>query len=375
MVLRRRTVIVGAGTAALILSSGLWRVTRLPESAIKPWLPAPPTGDIRLDILRYAILAPNPHNRQPWLIKLVGQDEAILTCDLAKRLPETDPFDRQIVIGFGAFLETARIAASQFGVRLDITPFPSGEPVPNLDERPIARLRFVQDKSIARDPLFAAIPHRHTNRQLFDHGRPVDPALMRNLVTPDDRFATDEADIAPYRAIIVAAITREMTMRRTYMESVQLTRIGAREIDALPDGIALSGPMMEALSMTGQLDRVALADTDSLAFKKGLDLQIASYGSIPALFWIKTKGNSRLHQIDAGRRYVHAQLKAQTHGLAVHPMSQSLQEYPEMAELFAAIHRQTGAMPEERIQMLARVGYASPILPAPRWPLEKMLVS
>ncbi len=32
--------------------------------------------------------------------------------ELLRRLPQTDPYDRQITIGFGAFLELAAIAAA-----------------------------------------------------------------------------------------------------------------------------------------------------------------------------------------------------------------------------------------------------------------------
>ncbi len=116
MGLSRRTVVRGIGGTGLALvgAGGLFAVTRTPERALAPWaaIEDPPPADVRLDAFRHAILAPNPHNRQPWLIKLVGVDEALIFCDLERRLPETDPFDRQILIGFGCFLELARIAAA-----------------------------------------------------------------------------------------------------------------------------------------------------------------------------------------------------------------------------------------------------------------------
>ena len=55
--------------------------------------------------LSFAILAPNPHNRQPWVVDLKSDTEAVLTCDLQRLLPATDPISRQIVIGLGCFLE------------------------------------------------------------------------------------------------------------------------------------------------------------------------------------------------------------------------------------------------------------------------------
>jgi hypothetical protein len=374
----RRQLIMGAtGTGlALLASAGLWRVTRMPISAIEPWTldPGPP-ADVRLDAFRHAILAPNPHNRQPWLIKLAGQDEAIVTSDLAKRLPQTDPFDRQITIGFGTFLELARIAAAERGVRMDIIPFPEGEGQPRLDARPVARLKFIPGPAITADPLFAAIPKRHTNRLSYDEARAVPAAHLAQMVSAPDGFTSDPKVIAPLRIIALNAIKTEQLTHPAHMESVNLMRIGHDEIDATPDGLALSGPKIEALALAGQLDRAQLADPNSTAFKLGLDMQLETYATIPALFWIKTPSNRRVDQLEAGRRYARAHLQATALGLAIHPMSQSLQEYPQVAQDFASIHQRLGATGEERIQMFARVGYADPVTPAPRWPVGKHLIS
>lgn len=375
MAIGRRQFLIGAGgVSALVLAGGYWRVTRMPEDAIAPWSidPAPP-ADVRLDAFRHAILAPNPHNRQPWLIKMDGKDGAIVRCDLDKRLPETDPFDRQITIGFGTFLELARIAAAERGVHMDVEPFPEGEAQPRLDARPVARLTFVKDAGIARDPLFAHIAGRRSNKQAYT-SRPVDPRLLATIAEGDG--ATNDARrIAAMRATIVAAVVTEYRTPPKHRESVDLIRLGHAEIDASPDGIDLDGPMIEAGLLAGVVNRDALADPASSVFRTGLDGLRDSYGSIPALIWVTTPGNARADQIEAGRRYVRANLRATARGLAMHPMSQSLQEYAEVAPHFAAIHRLCGAGAGARVQMLARVGYGAPVGPSPRWPVEKHLVA
>ena len=54
-----------------------------PLAALRAWDAAKASSsDPRLEVFRHAILAPNPHNRQPWQIELVGQDEAVISCDL-----------------------------------------------------------------------------------------------------------------------------------------------------------------------------------------------------------------------------------------------------------------------------------------------------
>jgi hypothetical protein len=394
MPLSRRTILAASGTGlALVAAGGFWRVTRSPETATDPWsLPAPPPADPRLDAFRHAILAPNPHNRQPWIIRLDGTDGATIFCDLDRRLPHTDPFDRQITIGFGCFLTLASIAAAERGLRIAEEWFPEGEPHPRLDGRPIARLTFVPDPTVEPAPLFAAIPKRRSTKTLFED-RPVDPASLQRLssvfgMTEEDWFEVSAdnspATVAAVRKLVLEAVEIEMRTARTHRESIDLMRIGAREVDADPDGIALTGPGIEAMAATRLLSRAALADPASSAFRQGQTMMAETYGSIPAILSVTTNGNSRGHQLFAGTLYARANLLATSLGLAMHPMSQSLQEYPEMAGVFASMQALlrpvftngiTGSISTAngRVQMLARIGYAAPVPPAPRWPLETRL--
>ena len=378
----RRNVILGAGvaTVALVSVAGWWRVSRVTETATLPWQlkASTPVKDVRLDALRHAILAPNPHNRQPWLLRLVGDDSVELYCDLDRRLPATDPYDRQILIGFGTFSELAAIAASTRGQRVEITPFPEGLPNDRLDARPVAHLRFIGDPAVVADPLATVIAARRSTKEPFDETRAVPPALLQKLMAPPSpgmvtSFARDAAQIKPIRETIKKAYEIETRVPRTYQESIDLMRIGAPEIDANPDGIDLGGPIFEALALAGQFDREQLADPKSNAFQMGLDQQLGTYGSLPAAVWLTTDGNSRADQFAAGRRYVRMNLLATALGLKMHPTSQSLQEYPEMAEQYRRIHELLGATGNQRVQMLVRIGYGPVTDPAPRWPLESHL--
>lgn len=369
---RRKFLAVGAaGTFAMTCIGGIWHVTRSPEMALQPWRVAEQrSGDIRVDAFRYAILAPNPHNRQPWLIRLVDETKALLYCDLDKRLPQTDPFDRQTVIGFGTFIEIARIAAAEMGFNLKVVPFPEGEPQPRLDSKPIAALEFSADPEVQRDKLFPMILKRRSNKGNYDLTRRL-PSDVARIVNEPDGISDDPDLVRRVRKIVTSSMLLEMDIERTHRESVNLMRIGRSAIVQNPDGIAIQGPTVEALALTGFLDKNALADPASEAFKSGRAMMIESHNSIPSIFWIKTPGNSRIDQLEAGRRYVRANLNATALGIAMHPMSQSLQEYPEMEPQFRSVHATLGAQNGERIQMLARLGYAVPVDPSPRWPLEK----
>ena len=80
-----------------------------------------------------------------------------------------------------------------------------------------------------------------------------------------------------------------------------------------------------------------------------------------------TEGNDRTTQVDAGRAYARVQLAATAHGVAMHPLQQALQEYPEQAGPHADIRRLLDApQPAKTVQMWARAGFAPPVEPAPR---------
>jgi hypothetical protein len=384
MAFSRRLVLQTAGGAglALIGTGGLFAASRTPDKALQAWhaIDGAATGDIRLDALSYAILAPNPHNRQPWQIRLSGADIATLSCDLDRRLAATDPGDRQTTIGFGCFIELARIAAAERGVRMEWTEFPDGEPAESLDRRPIAVLRFVSDPTTVKDGLFPFIPHRRSNRAPFDLSRPPAPEVLASLAgqpTFGVQIVTSaEPDmVAALRRLTWSAFAIEAATQRTWFESVNLTRIGKSEIEAQPDGIAVGGPLLDALALTGLLSRQQMARTDSMAYSSGLDLIQSAMAATPAYGWVVTDGNTRRDQLAAGRAYVRMNLAATRAGLGFHPNSQSLQEYPEMADKLRDIHELLGVRSGRRLQMLVRLGYGAPAPPAPRWPLASHLVT
>ena len=68
-------------------------------------------------------------------------------------------------------------------------------------------------------------------------------------------------------------------------------------------------------------------------------------------------------------------LAAQQIGLCIHPLSQMLQEFPEMAEPYEAIHKELAVERGGVVHMLGRVGYTKFPAASPRWPLESKLIS
>lgn len=378
--MNRRNFLKIAGSSGVIVAAagagiGAFVATRTPKAALLPWGQA---GSQYLDPMRqalsYAILAPNPHNRQPWVVDLLSSNEAMLTCDLQRLLPDTDPFSRQIIIGLGCFLELFAQAASHHGYRAQITLFPEGEPAQQLNERPVALLKLMQDSRIAPDPLFVHTLNRRTNRNPYDMAR----SISRNDLTEITTVAGSDVcaggvvqgkQLQDLRDLTRDALRDEILNPQAFQESVDLMRIGRAEIEANPDGISLGGAFLESLSLVGVLTRKELADPDSSAFQVGLDMADDQALTSMGFVWISTQGNGRREQIAVGRNYLRVALRVTSLGLAMQPMSQALQEYAAMQVYYKKIHSMLTNDGDERVQMLARLGYAEKIAPSPRWAL------
>lgn len=369
--------VVLAATGTLAGCSG-----ELPEAAVQPWRSADREADMRRFMLAHALLAPNPHNLQPWIADLREAGRIHLNCDSERVLPETDPFGRQILIGCGAFIELAVIAAAHRGVSVRVELFPAGAPADR--ELPkgsrIATLVLGEPGSAPADPLFAQIVRRHTRKTAYANDRPLPEALVRSWSEIATRFglrsgvASGAAAMDPIRRITREAYEIETITPRTWLESARLMRIGPDAITANPDGISLNSPMVRALHTAGLFDPMEVPSKGSKTLERVMErwtpLETAS-----GFLWLASPDNSRPMQVASGRAYVRAHLMATAAGADMHPLSQALQEFPEMRGPREAMHRTLGlGAAGETLQMLARVGFAiEPTGPSPRRRLDALV--
>ena len=123
------------------------------------------------DLVRFATLAANGHNTQPWRFG-IGTNQVLMIADVARRTPVVDPDDHHLYVSLGCALENLSIAgaARGFHAESDLHDAEQGCLAVNFEPGP-------RDNS----PLFEAIPRRQSTRSVYD-GRPVSESDLRLLL-------------------------------------------------------------------------------------------------------------------------------------------------------------------------------------------------
>ena len=159
------------------------------------------------DLIRYATLAANGHNTQPWLFRESATGIAVLP-DFARRTPVVDPDDHHLYVSLGCAMENLEIAARATGR--------SGEVV---DEGEGGATFIFSPQPGTADPLtaelFRAIPVRQSTRSLYD-GTTVSTADLERLSNSamvdgvDILLLTERPAIDQVRDLVIAGNDAQM---------------------------------------------------------------------------------------------------------------------------------------------------------------------
>ena len=320
-----------------------------------------PIGQAIEFCLRYAVLAPSTHNTQPWWFAIDGNTVTI-GLDVSRGLAVVDPDDREATISVGAALFQLRVALAHFGFRSDLMYWPDPH-----DPAACAKLTVADAgrADTAMEPLFDAIPRRHTSRATFRDDRVPQAEL--------DRLAADAAAEGAALHLFVGYPERHdlarlvSTADRLQMDDKRFRRELATWLRPAfatrDDGIRGYGSDLSELMSIAAPVIVRTFDTGEGRAARDVELATGS----PVLAVLSSATDERTDWLRTGQALARVMLRATSANLSVGFMDQPL----EVPELRAQIAETVGG---DVPQLLLRLGYGPAVAPQPRRPVNDCIV-
>jgi hypothetical protein len=372
----RRIVLLSLGSALAVLALGLGAILTVggvfvPATYLQPWAATyyQQFPDVRMQVVAHGLLAPSGHNMQPWSVRLDSTDSSVfyLYVDPTRLTLAVDPLSRQTLVSQGTFLAYAQVAAEHLGYSASFDLFPNGtydeaDLENSMSEMPVARITLAKDASASTDD-YASLFLSDTNRAPYA-ATPVSPRQTTALLALADTSAanlsilSDEADMTTLAHFGTEGTLIESKYAAATAESNAVFYGTEQAKNEARSGFAVEGQgtsgFMKYL-LQGLLVIVPSLNDQAASAKNAIAMTAAGVSNTAAYGIISTPGNTRSEQVEAGILYAQFCLHARTLGLVMQPLSQVLQEYPAMAEPYAAIHAEY-APNGQTIQMLVRIG-------------------
>lgn len=372
-------VLTGVAGAALLCISGVF----VKSTYLEPWEKdyVRRFDDPRIKLAAHGLLAANGHNMQPWKIRLDQNNSRVfyLYADSSRISGQVDPLARQMMITQGTFLGYLEIAGARLGYHTAIQMFPQGgydegNLLESMNTTPLAQITL-NEAAPQEAPLYDYLFLPDTNRAPYQPGKltPEQIRVLENLtatmkpVAADNsleggtlslKILQDQENIAKLGSYAVQGAAVEAGVERVMKETEAIFQPNEYQKNQYRYGFSVEGQGTSGIKKHLMQGLVTLFP--SLNSGKGsADLFVQSTRSAvdhtPAYAMIITKDNTRVSQVKSGMLYSKLILAAQQQGFVMQPLSQVLEEYQEMSELYQGIHRDYA--PEGgTIQMLVRIG-------------------
>lgn len=300
------------------------------------------------DILYLASLAPSGHNAQPWTVTVLEPGHWIIGSAKDRWLPAVDPENRELFLSIGAFMENLIIAAGARGYEVE-TEIPAQRP----ENTEILNIRLTK-----REPLEYPLQRITTRRTVRNN------YLNKDIKDADIRYLEGSgAEHVSYypRESREGKYLREGTIEanriQAYRDSAQVELsdwIRWSDKDAEKYRTGLTPESMEINGFAGWFVR-HFFDRKSVLKKsfreKTIKTVVDQVKTSGGWLAITSKDSSIPSLIEAGRKFERIFLTARERMIAIHPMTQMLEELPMKNE--AA--RELGV--NGNIQFLLRIGY------------------
>jgi hypothetical protein len=321
--------------------------------------PLPVNPDFE-NLVRFATLAPNGHNTQPWRFAELPAGARIMA-DLKRRTPVVDPDDHHLFVGLGCAAENFLIASGAHGRPGSMAFFGEGDGRIDID--------LARGPALA-DALYRAIPRRQSTRSTYDGRRvPIDQLKLLQEAAAIDGVSilliTDDGKREKLLDFVVRGNTAQMDDPRFVHELRDWIRFNPGQALTTADGLfstCTGNPAIPTWVGKRFFGMVFRKDAENKKYAE----QIRSSAGIAVFIGDKADKD---HWVRVGRSFQRFALQATALDIR-HAMINQPVEVPATRREFAS-WLGTG---DVRPDLVVRFGYAPPMPMSMRRPARAVIV-
>ncbi len=301
------------------------------------------------EILYLSSLAPSGHNTQPWFVKYLEPYHWTICSDKSKWLPAVDPTQRETILSIGAFIQNLEYAASCAGYNCQF----DVKATTNQDEDIVVVKLNKSGSATGYDT--AKIKNRRTVRSnyLSDLLKKEDMVYLMNEEQDFFHFIPNTAKENHYlneQTIEANRIQADRDAAQT--ELSEWIRFSSNDAEKYSDGLTTASMEIEGISgwvVRNFYDKKSVMKKD---FRdKNVDNVKTQVSQSAGWLLITSKDNLTATLLETGRRMQRLFLKVRDKSIALHPMTQVLEE-PSTKQ---TINQSIGI--NDNIQFILRLGY------------------
>lgn len=373
-------ILAGIAVLCLVLVAMLYCISGgfMKQTYMEPWSKnyAEKYSDPRVRLVAAGLLAASNHNMQPWKISLDKSDPMVffLYADSSRMTKEVDPDARQMMISQGTFLEYVAVAGEEEGYHADIRLFPDGtydesRLAESMDSKPVAEITLTKAQP-GNNTLYDTLFLPDTNREAYQAEKLTDAQVsalesLPSMSGVSIKLYQDQGNLSNIGKLALQSATIEAGVIRVMDESNAIFRANEYQKNKYRYGYSVEGQGTSGFTkniLQGLVTIFPSLNTGKAASQNFINYTRTSIDYTPAYAMIVTTDNSRLEQVESGMLYSKLVLTGHTLGLAMQPLSQVLEEYPEMNIPYTEF--KTAYAPDGgTVQMLFRVGVPTKSVP------------
>ncbi|MGB5959514.1 MAG: hypothetical protein WBG73_02550 [Coleofasciculaceae cyanobacterium] len=301
------------------------------------------------EILFLASLAPSGHNTQPWFVQYLEPYHWIIGNDKSKWLPAVDLTQRETMLSIGTFIQNLEYAAGSFGYICDWNLLAKTNQDGQVTEVKLIKkesknafdIRKIKSRRTVRSDFLSDVLNKEDLKYLINS----EPEFIHYLpnTSKESQFIDEQTIIA----------NRIQAYREpAQQELADWIRFSSKDADKYRDGLTTASMEIEGIS--GWVVR-NLYGKDNVMKKdfreRGIDQIKKQVSESAGWIIITSKGDSVATLLETGKQMQRLFLKVWEKSIAIHPMTQILEESSTRQTLNQSIGI------SEDIQFILRVGY------------------